>query len=295
MNEIPITIHLDDVTFQLKEQQDFSWLVSLGKVFAVFDQQDSGNICFGIEKDGKKSFVKFAGAKTMEYTGEPTDAVSRLKEAISLYEELKHNHLIELINHYEVENGYAAIFNWFSGECLHSHWSFPPPAKYNNPTSPFYRYKQLSIEERLISLDHIFSFHVHVEGKNYVAIDFYDGSILYDFETNTIKICDIDLYKKKPYINTMGRLWGSSRFMSPEEFELGAVIDGKTNVFNMGAIAFALLGGERNRSFTKWEAGKELYDIVSRAVEKNRNQRYASVKEFYLEWESARNKMSMKK
>ncbi|PEI95718.1 serine/threonine protein kinase [Bacillus pseudomycoides] len=290
MNEIPITIHLDDVTFRLKEYQDFDWLLNLGKVFAVFDQQDSGNICFGIEKNGKKSFVKFAGAKTMEYTGDPTEAIVNLKQAMLLYEELKHNHLVELIDHFEVQNGYVAIFNWFNGECLHSHWSFPPPVKYSNPDSPFYRYKQLSIEERLISLDHIFSFHVHIEEKNYVAIDFYDGSILYDFETNTIKICDIDLYKKKPYINTMGRLWGSSRFMSPEEFELGAVIDGKTNVFNMGAIAFALVGGELDRSFTKWEAGKELYDVAARAVEKSRSQRYASVEEFYLAWEYARNK-----
>ncbi|PGC32582.1 serine/threonine protein kinase [Bacillus pseudomycoides] len=290
MNGIPITIHLDDVTFRLKEYQDFDWFLNLGKVFAVFDQQDSGNICFGIEKNGKKSFVKFAGAKTIEYTGDPTEAIVNLKQAMLLYEELKHNHLVELINHFEVQNGYVAIFNWFNGECLHSHWSFPPPVKYSNPDSPFYRYKQLSIEKRLISLDHIFSFHVHVEEKNYVAIDFYDGSILYDFETNTIKICDIDLYKRKPYINTMGRLWGSSRFMSPEEFELGAVIDGKTNVFNMGAIAFALVGGELDRSFTKWEAGKELYDVAARAVEKSRSQRYASVEEFYLAWEYARNK-----
>ncbi|MEN1936267.1 serine/threonine protein kinase [Paenibacillus sp. 102] len=295
MNEIPITIHLDDVTFQLKEYQNFDWLVSLGRVFTVFDQQDSGNICFGIEKGGKKNFIKFAGAKTMEYTGDPADAIANLKQATLLYEELKHNRLVELVDHFEVQNGYVAIFNWFNGECLHSHWSFPPPAKYSDPDSPFYRFKQLSIEERLISLDHIFSFHVRVEEKNYVAIDFYDGSILYNFETNTIKICDIDLYKKKPYINTMGRLWGSSRFMSPEEFELGAVIDGKTNVFNMGAIAFALLGGERDRSFAKWEAGKELYDVVSRAVEKNKKQRYTSVKEFYLEWEAACNKISMKK
>ncbi|PHB19209.1 serine/threonine protein kinase [Bacillus pseudomycoides] len=290
MNGIPITIHLVDVTFRLKEYQDFDWFLNLGKVFAVFDQQDSGNICFGIEKNGKRSFVKFAGAKTMEYTGDPTEAIVNLKQAMLLYEELKHNHLVELINHFEVQNGYVAIFNWFNGECLHSHWSFPPPVKYSNPDSPFYRYKQLSIEKRLISLDHIFSFHVHVEEKNYVAIDFYDGSILYDFETNTIKICDIDLYKRKPYINTMGRLWGSSRFMSPEEFELGAVIDGKTNVFNMGAIAFALVGGELDRSFTKWEAGKELYDVAARAVEKSRSQRYASVEEFYLAWEYARNK-----
>ena len=62
----------------------------------------------------------------------------------------------------------------------------------------------------------------------------------------------------------MGRLWGSSRFMSPEEFELNATIDERTNVFNMGAMAFSLLGGEKDRSFIKWEASKELYEVAYR-------------------------------
>jgi serine/threonine protein kinase len=91
-----------------------------------------------------------------------------------------------------------------------------------------------------------------------------NGSILYDFNMSTTKICDIDFYNQKPYINTMGRLWGSSRFMSPEEFELGAQIDSRTNVFNMGATAFVLLGGE-----------------------KDRNLRYSSVIEFFTAWQTA--------
>lgn len=45
-----------------------------------------------------------------------------------------------------------------------------------------------------------------IEAKGYVAVDFYDGSILYDFNSNTTKICDIDLYQKKPFINTMKNL-----------------------------------------------------------------------------------------
>ncbi|TKI11105.1 serine/threonine protein kinase, partial [Bacillus cereus] len=135
----------------------------------------------------------------------------------------------------------------------------------------------------------IFSFHTYVEKKNYVAIDFYDGSILYNFNTNETKICDIDLYSKKSYINKMGRLWGSSRFMSPEEFELNAIIDERTNVFNMGAMAFSLLGGEKDRSFIKWEASKELYEVAYRAVNENRAERYASVTEFYDSWLNAAN------
>jgi serine/threonine protein kinase, bacterial len=287
MSEAAIKIEIDNVTFHLKENMNFDWLNALGEVFCVFDQQDSGNLCFGVEKEGKKQFIKYAGAKTAEYTGKPQEAVLRLKNAAILYEELDHPNLIQFIDHFEVENGYAIIFEWFEGECLHSHWSFPPPAKYTNPDSPFYRYKQLPISDRVESMDRLLDFHRYIERNNYVAVDFYDGSILYDFKRHITKICDIDLYEKKPFTNTMGRLWGSSRFMSPEEFQLGATIDERTNVFNMGAIAFGLLGGELDHSYSKWEAGKNLYEVVAKAVEKNRDQRYPSVEEFYTAWSKA--------
>ncbi|BBI34230.1 serine/threonine protein kinase [Cohnella abietis] len=282
-----VTITLNDISFQLHKDKDFEWLKELGNVFCVFDQQDSGNISFGVQNGETKRFIKYAGAHPLAYLGDPKDAVTRLKQAIPLYQHLSHQHLINLINHFEVEDGYALVFEWFDGECLHPHWSFPPPAKYNDPNSPYFRYKQLPTELRLLSIDSIFSFHVEVEASGYVAVDFYDGSILYDFNTNATKVCDIDVYQKKPFINTMGRLWGSSRFMSPEEFELGASIDSVTNVFNMGAIAFALIGGELDRSSTKWDAGKALYEVALKAVEPNRNDRYQSVKEFYSAWKSA--------
>ncbi len=85
----------------------------------------------------------------------------------------------------------------------------------------------------------------------------------------------------------MGRLWGSKRFMSPEEFQLGANIDEKTNVFNMGAIAFGLVGGELDRSYAKWDANLALYEVALRAVQENREERYQSVKEFTDAWKEA--------
>ncbi|MNJ57999.1 hypothetical protein D3C77_536110 [compost metagenome] len=76
--------------------------------------------------------------------------------------------------------------------------------------------------------------------------------------------------------------------MSPEEFERGAVIDGITNVFHMGAAAFALLGGEVDRSLAKWEAGPELYEVALKAVEPERDRRYSSVAEFNMAWKQRR-------
>ncbi|MFC5449349.1 serine/threonine protein kinase [Paenibacillus aestuarii] len=280
-------VTIDDVTFVLQEDHDFGWLSKIGRVFDVFAQQDSGNISFGIENNNGKFFIKYAGARGTAFTGDPQEAIHHLQNAMPLYSELSHPSLIQLVDHYEVGSGYAAVFEWFDGETLHPHWSFPPPAKYRDPRSPFYRYKHLFVAKRLLSLDRIFTFHEFVEKKGFVAIDFYDGSLLYDFSKNETKICDIDLYQRRPYVNTMGRMWGSSRFMSPEEFLLGAEIDGCTNVFNMGALAFAVLGGELDRSFEHWEAGEELYEIALKSVDPDRGNRYGTVLEFKAAWDLA--------
>jgi serine/threonine protein kinase, bacterial len=283
-----VTSLVDSVTVRLREHHDFGFLARLGKVFCVFDEQDSGNICFGIDAGSEKLFVKYAGARTIEYAGDPEEAVRRLRTAMPVYEALRHPGLVELRDHFQVNDGYAAVFAWFPGECLHSHWAFTPDEKYHHPDSPSYRHKHLPLEQRLDSLSAIFAFHEHVAAKGYVAIDLYDGSILYDFLQNTTKICDIDLYHELPYVNRMGRMWGSTRFMSPEEFQQGAAIDEVTNVFNMGAIAFALLGGETDRSFGKWQGSEALYEIALRAVSPNRRDRYSSITAFTQAWDQAR-------
>jgi serine/threonine protein kinase, bacterial len=285
---IPITIEMDKVKFQLQDNHDFSWLKNIGKIFCVFDQQDSGNISFGVEKNNVKYFVKYAGAKPMDFSGNPEDAVNRLINAIPVYQRLEHPYLIKLVDHFSVAGGYAAIFEWFEGECLHSHWSFGGLAKYTNPESPFYRFKKLDIEKRLVTMDVILSFHVYVESTGFVAVDFYDGSILYDFKNDETKICDIDFYRLSPSINDLGEnFWGANRSKSPEEYVLNSPIDSITNVFNLGAIAFGLLGGESDHSFSKWDANKKLYEVALKAVEKDRNKRYSTVSEFYEAWKIA--------
>jgi serine/threonine-protein kinase len=120
-----------------------------------------------------------------------------------------------------------------------------------------------------------------------VAIDFYDGSVMYDFNTGKTIICDIDCYEKSPYINNMGRLWGSSRFMSPEEYILGEKIDEITNIYTMGATAFVFLGGEKDRNHNKWRMGKNLYEVALRAVQDDRTKRYKTIDEFINNWNEA--------
>lgn len=275
---------IDGIKFRLKENHDFSWLSKYGNVFTVFDEHDSGNISFGVDKGGIKKFIKYAGAKTIQFNGAPEDAINRLMNGATVYKDLRHPYLVNFIDSFQVNDGYAMIFDWFNGECLHSHWLFTPEEKYTHPQSPNYKFERLSIPKRLEAFKKILEFHVYVEVNDYVGIDFYDGSILYNFKTDDMKICDIDFYSKRPYVNDMGEMWGSKRFKSPEESKLGAVIDEKTNVYNMGAIAFSIFGGTLDRSKEKWTAGDGYYNIALKAVSESRNDRYPSVSEFYNEW-----------
>lgn len=113
---------IDNIKFKMKEYFDFSFLHKFGKAFKVFDDQDSGNICFGVNNGNEKLFIKFAGAPTSEYSGEPIDAINTLKSTVPLYQTIHHKCLIEYIDSFEISNGFAMIFRWADGnvwvECM---------------------------------------------------------------------------------------------------------------------------------------------------------------------------------
>lgn len=280
-----VRILLDEVEINLKEKEDFSWLKNYGKVFCVFDQQDSGNICFGVDDGENKKFIKYAGAKTINYKGDLEEAINRLKKSVKIYEDLQHDNLIKIIEHFQINNGYALIFEWVNGDNLHPHWKFNTYEKHNNINSPYFKHKHMNMKNRIESINKIFEFHKYVEEKGYVAIDLYDGSIMYDDKNHVTKICDIDLYNKGYLVNETGEeFWGSKRFKSPEEKTKSMIIDNKTNVYNLGALAFGLLGGELDRSFEKWEADEKLYNIALKAVSEKKEDRYNSILDFYNDW-----------
>jgi len=268
--------YTDGVPYKLKAPFDFSFISKYGKAFKVLDDQDSGNICFGVVDGENQYFVKFAGAPTDRACVSADEAVINLKRTVPIYQDLAHPNLIKLIKAEEVDNGFAMIFEWADAESMHP--MYPRSRK---------KFMQMSIETRHQVFEEILAFHAHAVKQGYVAIDFYDGSIMYDFGNRKTIICDIDFYTKAPYINEMGRLWGSSRFMSPEEFQLGAIIDEITNVFAIGAVAFALFGNERDKCIEKWNVSKELFDVAKKAVSDGRNERQQSIEQLIAEWKAA--------
>jgi serine/threonine protein kinase len=267
---------IDGLLYRMKAPADLSFLHEFGRVFKVLDDQDSGNICFGIADGANRYFVKFAGLPTVEYDGTREDAVERLRAAVPVYDALRHGNLISLISAEDIGGGFAAVFEWTDAACMGK--QYPESRRW---------FVSLPVDRRMKVFDDIMAFHLHVAHLGYVAIDFYDGSIMYDFDKNQTLICDIDLYRKQPVTNEMGRMWGSTRFMSPEEFVAGSAIDETTNVFLMGATAFALLGGELDRSISKWTADRKLHPIALKAVSDNRGDRFHSVADFASAWREA--------
>lgn len=287
---------IDNIEFRLREYEDFSWIKKYGTLFKVFDETGSGCICFGVENGDEKYFLKIAGANTIEAEVTPEESIIVLKEAVKLYQIIQHPNLIKLVKHYSYLNYYVAVFEWVDGDCLFDHWNFEKYAKNPKLISPAKRFKELPIEKKLDSVEVIFSFLETVAENNYVAVDFYDGSIIYDFDIGRITLCDIDFFRKKPTINNMGEdFFGTKRLKAPEEYVYGACIDEITNVFTLGAMIFDFFGGfnkkeieERyinNRflpcSLDKWKLNKSCYDVVLKAVNLERTERYKTISEFH--------------
>ena len=220
--------------------------------------------------------MKYAGAPTEQYTGAADEAINRLKATVPIYQDLAYPNLIRFLKAEEIGGGFAAIFEWTDSECMGRQYPLSRQ-----------RFLQLPYSDRLRVYEDILQFHAHVIDHGYVAIDFYDGSVMYDFQDRKTVICDIDFYARLPYTNRMGRMWGSTRFMSPEEFEQGADIDEITNVYLMGATAFALFA-DYERTPERWQLGEELYSVALKAVSNDRKHRQQSIRQLIFEWNEAK-------
>lgn len=293
-------VELDSVRFRLQQRQDLGWLKRYGRAFWCVDQTGSGCICIGTERAGEKYFCKVAGVGTVEAEVSPEESVRILKNAVSLYRTLAHPALVKLVEAYEHGPFYAAVFAWAEGECLFDHWNFD---RYQNGVvSPRERFLALPVSKKRAAVEVLFSFLHNVAEKGYAAVDFYDGSLLYNFQTDRLTICDIDLFQRAPAVNDKGADWyGTKRLKAPEEYEPGGVIDERTAVFTLGALIFDFFGefsaAEIERRYTqnrftvcdasRWQLNMESYRAAARAVCANRNERYRSLAEFWNAWRRA--------
>ena len=246
-----------------------------GNVFAIFDSatQDSGNVSYGVSLGEERLFVKTAGSPrdTRPFLSH-ADRVQLLRNAARLARSVTDPALPVLRNVVESPEGPVLVYEWLEGELVGT-----PADRRSDPLSAFARFRALPALERVAALDVVFRLHVRLAAKDWVATDFYDGCLLYDFATRALHVIDLDTYHQGPFVNRMGRMFGSTRFMAPEEYELGAPIDERTTVFTMGRTVEQFLTSSPDESI-------DVRRLVSRACQADRRLRFASVAEFYEAW-----------
>jgi serine/threonine protein kinase len=270
-----IVQHVDGLTVLLREYHDLEFLSRWGRVFRVLDQQDSGNLCFGVEGSDGRVFIKYAGAPTARFEGRPADAVARSRRAAEVYRALVHPALVRLREAVDVGQGYAMVFDWTD--------AVPVGRQYEQS----HVVREFSLSQRAAAVQQIYDFHVHAVERGWVAVDLYDGSVLVELATGRVILCDLDVYERAPTTNQMGRMWGSTRFMSPEEYQLGSVIDEVTNVFALGAMAHTFLGDDASKARSAWVGSDEQYRVAARALQPRRADRWPSVAELSAAWRAA--------
>ena len=267
------------------EQMPAVYLNTVGSVFAVFDErtQDSGNISYGVQTPQGRYFIKTAGHPDdpnpfLSHSGR----VSLLRNAVQLRRSCNHRTLPPLHQVIESPTGPLLVYQWVDGELIRVE-----AAMRNDPGSTFQRFRRLPSHEIIRTLDLVYELHHQLAQLGWVAVDFYDGCLIYDFDRQELHVVDLDHYCETPFINEMGRMFGSSRFMAPEEFERGARIDECTTVFTMGRTAAVLLSdGTLERS--SFRGSDALYDVVRHACCDDRGKRYDSVATFFAAWKDAR-------
>lgn len=226
-------------------------------VFHTFEPREIGQ-SFGVTSKGWRYFVKFVN----------TDAVAGLDRAKIIRGRVQHSALPRFLNSITTPDGRADVYEWVDGANLYDDRD---------------RFYALPVNERARALTSIFDLHLMIADAGFIAVDFYDGSLIYDYDRRLLHVCDLDEYRSGPFHVAGERLPGSTRFMAPEEFEPGGRIDQVTNVFTLGRAAFVLLGdGTGNLATYGWN--EESKAVAARASSPIRSVRYESVTEFVDAW-----------
>ena len=216
-----------------------AYLAEVGRIFAVFDArtQDSGNVSYGVEAGGRRWFVKTAGDPAASAFLPHAARVALLENAARVSRSFAHPALPTLRGIARSAWGPMLVRDWAPGELVGA-----PAERRSDPVSAFQRFRALPPPELAAAIGVVLEVHVGLCAQGWVAGDFYDGAMIYDFAARRLSLIDLDSYHAGPFVNDMGRMFGSERFMAPEEFERGAVIDERTTVFTLGRTMSVMLG-----------------------------------------------------
>jgi serine/threonine-protein kinase len=248
--------------------------------------QDSGNVSWLVDSDGVRLFVKTAGPVdappgVVEPALDHAGRVALLANAVRLARSCDHAALATLRNVITTSTGPALVYDAAPGELVRA-----APELRSDPASAYQRLAQLPSHRLLAVCDVLVDLHVALAEQGWVACDLYDGCLIVAPD-DRLTVIDLDSYHLGPFTNTMGRMFGSTRYMAPEELTLGATIDQRTTVFTLArmVIHFATRLTDRLEAFVGFQSGTA---VLRKASHPDPLARYPTVAEFASAWTRAR-------
>lgn len=231
--------------------------------FAVFDEQDSGCVSYGIETGSGRLFVKTATTPA---------AHESLGRAIHFHHSVSHPVIVAPTDVVDTPDRRQLIYPWHDGVVLNH------ATVRGSDRSGLDRFHQRHRAEILAAIDAIVGAHEAVAAAGFVSVDLYDGCFLYDFDSATMRLIDLDEYRPGPFAVDGARLPGSTRYMAPEEFVQEGTIDERTTVFHLGRTAGQLLGEAILSAAQR--------DVIKVATRTDPAERYPSVAAMATAWRS---------
>jgi len=227
-----------------------------GSAFATFDQQDSGCVSFGIEVAGRHWFVKSATTP---------DAAVSLANAVAVHGRCHHRAIVSPVRVFEQPN-LTLVYPWRHGTVLNH------ATTAGSDRSALERFRRLPVDVIEGAVGVVLDAHVQIARCGLVAVDFYDGCLLYDFDHKEIWLIDLNEYRPGPFVVEVDRLPGSTSYMAPEELTREAVIDERTTVFNLGRMLQHLLTYDDG-----WRGTIQQHSIAKVATDADPQQRHSTV------------------
>jgi HemK-like putative methylase len=256
------------------------YLAGVARVVRVFGPRtDSHAQVFGVHAEGERFIVKHAD--------EP-GAVAVLENAVRFHAAVKHPVMADFLNSFTTPGGgLAVVQEWAAGEVLVDVFDPAVPER-DAPGSPYARLRALPPESVMAAVGAVIGAHEAVTRAGFVAVDLYDGCIVYDFDGANVALIDLDHYRPGPYVLDGERQLGSTAFMAPEEFERGALIDERTTVFTLGRIGLVLLGCDRvgPADARHFRGPRQAFEVLHAACAPDRGARIPTVAALLHAWES---------
>ena len=241
------------------------------------ERRDSRSKVLGIESPADERYV-------VKHAEDP-EAITWLESARRFHAEVRHPAIPSVVHSFETATGAGLVEEWGEGEILTDGYDdavLPP----DHNQSPYRRFLGLPVAEIVEAIGQLLAAHVAVAEAGYVAVDLYDGCVLYDFSTRTVRLIDLDHYRRSPYVLDVDRQLGSSSYMAPEEFRRGATIDERTMVHTLGRMALVYLGCDRKSEARSdhFRGSEEQFRAATTACNPDPDLRFQTVRDFAAAW-----------